>query len=616
MSIYAFYSFRQQELTKVAQKQGTKEGIMEHVIGRRDFFKAAGLVGATTASMGILGGVAMQSTGAAYADEPATNDIEWAYEADVVIIGSGSGGTCAAIEAGRAGSNVLILEKNEAQYGGNSALCGGYILAAGWDDQEEMTGYAGDTPEKFADQMLRWSQGMGDPEMIREACLRSPDAVAFMKSTGRVYEGASVLPPIWSLGDTEEDVAPRSIYNHNAYGAATGHMATLKATIDEMDNVAVMMGAEAAHLIQNEAGEVIGVQLADGTNIKALQGVVLACASVDNNVEMAKDLGLLQQVWGQTLADNGLQNPGCPDIPSNTGDGVRMLREIGADLALSQACCMNDAQYVGGISDWGVPGYFGKEPNIYGSYPTEGAIIVDRTGKRFCQDDAEWGYVIHEASKAAWRAGFRPDDPTTGYLWYLCDADHYWTFQGKGHTPEDCENTYEVNSIEEAAEIIGCRPEALQYTVDRWNGFVEAGVDLDFGRKADLGKIENPPFYVDLLIPGPMGTFAGAKSNVEAEVLSLDGNPIPRLYAAGAIAGGNWAGEFYFGCGWSILNTVVWGREAGINVSALNRWEEPLAFEGTYRDSLQLPEIEKGVVDCAPCHGDAHKTGEENPHGY
>lgn len=552
---------------------------MTQEMGRRDFLKAATLFGATAAGAGMLAGCAPKKAGAKDTATSAPtggvdpSSIEWEHEADVVIVGSGSSGTCAAIEAGRAGASVLILEKNEVMYGGNSALCGGYILAAGWSTQEELTGFAGDTGEAFADQMLRWSQGMGNPEMIREACLRSADAVDFMMSTGRKYEGASILPPIWSCGDTEADIVPRSLYNHNAYGATEGHMATLRATIDQMDNVEIMMGAEVAHLIKGTDGAIIGVQLVDGSYAKARKGVVLACASVDNNTQMAKDLGLLQQAWGQTLADAGLQNPGCPDIDTNTGDGVRMLREIGADLCLSQACCMNDKQYVGGISDWGVPEIMGHEPNIYRSYTTEGAIMVDRTGRRFCQDDAEWGYVIHEASKAAWRAGFTPDDPTSGYIWYICDADHYWAFQGKGITVEDSETTFSADTIEGLAEIIGCDPAVLTDQVNRWNSYVDAGVDLDFGRRADLGKIVTPPFYCDVLIPGPMGTFAGAKTNVKTEVLGLDGEPIPRLYAAGAIAGGNWAGEFYFGCGWSILNTVVWGREAGVNVAALDAWD-------------------------------------------
>lgn len=549
-------------------------------IERREFLKGASLIGAAALGAGMLGGCApkskedMQTANAATMGggvDPAS--IDWKYEADVVVVGSGSSGTCAAIEAAEAGSSVLILEKNNAMYGGNSALCGGYMLAAGWSTQEELTGVADDTPEAFAEQMLRWSQGYGDQEMIREACLRSGEAVDWMISTGREYKGASILPPIWSCGDTEADLVPRSIYNHEAYGATEGHMATLRARVDTLDNVQIEMGAEVAHIVQDSDGAVVGVQLVDGSYAKGRKGVVLACASVDNNTQMARDLGLLQQLWGQTLADAGLQNPGCPDTDTNTGDGVRMLREIGADLCMSQSCCMNDKQYVGGISDWGVPAAMGHEPNIYQSYTTEGAILVDRTGRRFCQDDAEWGYVIAEASKAAWRAGFNPQDPTTGYIWYICDADHYWAFQGKGITVEDSETTFSADTIEGLAEIIGCNPKTLADQIDRWNSYVEVGEDLEYGRKADLGKIATPPFYCDVLIPGPMGTFAGAKTNIKTEVISLSGEIIPRLYAAGAIAGGNWSGPFYFGCGWSITNTVVWGREAGKNVAALDPWE-------------------------------------------
>ena len=53
--------------------------------------------------------------------------------------------------------------------GGDSALCGGVILAAGWSTQEEITGFKGGTGEAFADQMVRGAQGLGDEEIIREA---------------------------------------------------------------------------------------------------------------------------------------------------------------------------------------------------------------------------------------------------------------------------------------------------------------------------------------------------------------------------------------------------------------------------------------------------------------
>ena len=502
----------------------------------------------------------------------AHDGIDWKYETDVVIVGSGSGGTCAAIEAAEAGADVVVFEKDKAMYGGNSALCGGYMLAAGWSTQEEITGYAGDTGEAFANQMLRWSQGLGNQDMIREACLRSGEAVDWMMDTGRTYEGASPLPPVWSCGDTEADVVPRSVYNHNAYGATEGHMATLKKRAESLSNIEIEMGCEVAHILKNAEGSVIGVQLADGSFAKARKGVVMACASVDNNLEMSKDLGLMQNVWGLTLEGAGLLAPGNPDMDSNTGDGVRMLREIGAELCMQQAVCMNDSIYVGGISDWGMSEILGKDVNIHDSSNID-AILVDKTGRRFCQDDAEWGYVVHECAQAAWKQGFTPDDPTTGYIFYVYDATGAPFFEMKGHTPDTCDTTFSADSVDGLAEFIGCDPTALASEVERWNSFCEAGLDADFGRRANMAPIATPPFYCDVVRPGPMGTFAGAKSNVEAEIIGLDGNPIPRLYGAGCIIGGNVSGAFYFGCGWSITNTVVWGREAGRNVAALEPWE-------------------------------------------
>lgn len=552
---------------------------IEQGMGRRDFLKAATLLGATAAGAGMLAGCAPKSASEAQAQTaPAATggldpaDVDWKYETDVVIVGSGSGGTCAAIEAAEAGADVIVFEKDKAMYGGNSALCGGYMLAAGWSTQEEITGYAGDTGEAFANQMLRWSQGLGNQDMIREACLRSGEAVDWMMDTGRTYEGASPLPPVWSCGDTEADVVPRSVYNHNAYGATEGHMATLKKRAESLSNIEIEMGCEVAHILKNAEGSVIGVQLADGSFAKARKGVVMACASVDNNLEMSKDLGLMQNVWGLTLEGAGLLAPGNPDMDSNTGDGVRMLREIGAELCMQQAVCMNDSIYVGGISDWGMSEILGKDVNIYDSSNID-AILVDKTGRRFCQDDAEWGYVVHECAQAAWKQGFTPDDPTTGYIFYVYDATGAPFFEMKGHTPDTCDTTFSADSVDGLAEFIGCDPTALASEVERWNSFCEAGLDADFGRRANMAPIATPPFYCDVVRPGPMGTFAGAKSNVEAEIIGLDGNPIPRLYGAGCIIGGNVSGAFYFGCGWSITNTVVWGREAGRNVAALEPWE-------------------------------------------
>lgn len=188
------------------------------------------------------------------------------------------------------------------------------MLAAGWSTQEEITGYAGDTGEAFANQMLRWSQGLGNQDMIREACLRSGEAVDWMMDTGRTYEGASPLPPVWSWRRHGGRCrAALGVQPQCHYGATEGHMATLKKRAESLSNIEIEMGCEVAHILKNAEGSVIGVQLADGSFAKARKGVVMACASVDNNLEMSKDLGLMQNVWGLTLEGAGLLAPGNPD---------------------------------------------------------------------------------------------------------------------------------------------------------------------------------------------------------------------------------------------------------------------------------------------------------------
>lgn len=92
----------------------------------------------------------------------------------------------------------------------------------------------------------------------------------------------------------------------------------------------------------------------------------------------------MQNVWGLTLEGAGLLAPGNPDMDSNTGDGVRMLREIGAELCMQQAVCMNDSINVGGISDWGMSEILGKDVNIHDSSNID-AILVDKTGRRFAR---------------------------------------------------------------------------------------------------------------------------------------------------------------------------------------------------------------------------------------
>lgn len=166
---------------------------------RRDFLKAAGLMSVAAVGASALAGCTPKKAGSeakvdvtsAGGVDPAT--VDWSYEHDVIVVGSGSAGYCASIEAAEAGSNVLVLEKNT-MIGGDSTLCGGVMQGAGFAAQEELGSYKGDTGEKFADHMLRWAQGFGNEEVIRETCLRSGEAIEWIIDLGRVFDAVDIVP--------------------------------------------------------------------------------------------------------------------------------------------------------------------------------------------------------------------------------------------------------------------------------------------------------------------------------------------------------------------------------------------------------------------------------------
>jgi hypothetical protein len=79
---------------------------------------------------------------------------------------------------------------------------------------------------------------------------------------------------------------------------------------------------------------------------------------------------------------------------------------------------------------------------------------------------------------------------------------------------------------------------ALQDTVTRYNAFVDAGKDSDFGKPAPKHKIHTPPFYAGWATPVIHDTRAGLRINAGCQVVDFNGNVIPGLYCGGESAGG------------------------------------------------------------------------------
>ena len=488
------------------------------------------------------------------------------------MVGGGGAGFCAAIEAANAGASVLVLEK-AGFCGGNTQLSNGMLMAAGTKEQLELAGCDTDTPEAFAEQQVAYAQGHGDAEMIRDMCLHSPEAVEFMTGLGRVYADCSIIPPVWTY-DTDTSWGPRSHWDHHGVETAPdGHFGTLRRVVAGMDAIRVKTETEVAHLVV-ENGEVVGVTDTLGNAYRADKGVVIATASFDNNKEMCRRYNHMYY-WALCLGEKyGADGYGAH--AGNTGDGIRMAQEIGADLATTMSNVTLDAMYCGGVGAY----YYNTEngvdhTNPYLSTAIPGKILVNSLGNRFVQEDALWGYVNHACYEEAMRTNWNAETSPIG-VWGIQDTVNMAIdvlsmgyAYGQGAYNSLCQS---ADTLEELAEKIGCPADALLATVERWNDYSRQGKDPEFDRRTDFGTIEVGPFYAYPYIPQTMGSHGGLRADIDARIIDVNGNPIPRLYGAGTVISGMWCGPFYPSCGWAILGTVHWGRKAGANVAALDPW--------------------------------------------
>lgn len=126
---------------------------------------------------------------------------------------------------------------------------------------------------------------------------------------------------------------------------------------------------------------------------------------------------------------------------------------------------------------------------------------------------------------------------------------------------------YYGDTIEELAEAMGADPANLRSAIEGYNASVEAGATVDeFGRTTFINKLENGPFLAVPRKPSAHHTMGGIEINANAEVISTEGNVIPRLYAAGEVTGGIHGGNRLGGN--AIVDTVVMGRIAGAQAAA------------------------------------------------
>ena len=499
--------------------------------------------GATLTSEAVLAGVAdcLAQAGAdvealkAVKPEGAGQAEDVEVEVDVAVIGAGGAGMAAAVTANQAGANVLVVEKSGAM-GGNTIMAGGALNAV--DEGSETALANEDSVELHYTQTYEGGDKQGDPELVHVLVDNAWDGVEWLKSLGMEFKPGTftVLGGMWPRAHKPEEPV------------GTGFFKTYQAYMDEHDNIEVMYNTEATHLIV-EDGVVTGVECVGETGnkvtVKAKNGVVLASGGFAGNVEMRQKYNTQWENLGEGVKTTNAK--------SNTGDGIRMAEEVGANLVQ-----MGNIQ----LLPMGDPETGSLSGDI--EMDVERRIFVNKEGNRFTDE------------------GGRRDDMTKALLqqpdltmYIVMDSDCYPTGDEVNNFNESVNElvaagrAFKGETLEDLAAQIGVPAENLVKAVDGFNAHVADKSKDEFGRTLYSTPIDNGPFYAAPRVPTAHHTMGGVQIDTETHVIDTNGNVIPGLFAAGEVTGGIHGANRLGGN--ALTDTVVFGRIAGTNAYAFTR---------------------------------------------
>jgi len=503
---------------------------MKKEITRRTFIKGAAAGAAGVAALGVMNLPVL-----------AQEEIVWDEVTDVIVVGAGGTGVCAAAEAAAAGAKVRIFEK-AGFAGGTTNFSGGVMQASGTRAQKEYTKYQDDTPDKHAALWIKAGEGSVDEELVKDLAHGAPEHIAWLEDIGLKFTsvyGHNHIPYV------EDELMADRIHVYEGGGLSGSGNILVRTVLDHALALGAQIdySAEVTRLFQNEDKAVIGAEVQiDGAsvNVKASKGVVLAASSIDNNLEMAKRLSP-QHYWDLT-------SQVCLAAVTDTGDGIRMGQEMGADV-MGFGGCIDFCGKTGAATD--------------NRNPVFPSFIVNQAARRFVCEDATYAYH--------YRAIFQQEKQLNGPT-YMIFGQNSITAPGSAWTQESLDKdvtdgvVITADTIQGLAEALNLSPEALNETLEKWNADMAKGADSAYGRKTGLVALKGP-FYAYKNVSFNLGSLGGLRINTQAQLLNPAGEPIPHLYAGGLNAGG-WIGPYYPGSGTAIIGTIHWGRKAGVGAAA------------------------------------------------
>ena len=532
------------------------------------------LSGATFTSQGVIDAAKLALTDAGVNPDDymtaVVNDapvVDAEYTTDVVIVGAGGAGMTAALSAAENGAQVIVVE-SQAVVGGNSIRATGGMNAGDtpYQDNAEFGQAAGvektlagigtyadnETIVALAEEVtLQWEayqanpvgyfdsvelmqldtmiggKGINNPALVEVLATNSAAGIEWLRTYGidlvntGAFGGASVNRIHWPKVDGKKT-------NVGSY-----MIPLMETACKAEEKITFLMETTATSIIMVD-GKAVGI-VCTGKNGETVtihaDAVILAAGGFGANLEM---------VASYQPSLEGFMTTNAPGL---LGQGIAMAQAVGANVVdMDQIQIHPTVQYdTASLITEGLRG--------------DGAILVNANGERFI-DEVGTRDVVSAAEIA------QPGS----YSWLIVDnrmLEASATIAGyvkKGFVLSGA--TYE-----ELAVAIGVDPTTFAATMNAWNGYVADKNDPDFGRVSFTQPLDSAPFYAIKVTAGIHHTMGGVEINTNTQVIDVNGNVIPGLYAAGEVTGGVHGANRLGGN--AVSDFVVFGRIAGAEAAKL-----------------------------------------------
>ena len=447
-------------------------------------------------------------------------------KADVVVIGAGGAGMCAAMTLVEGGAKVIIFEKSPT-VGSSQTSFAGAIFAVESKIQRE----AGEnlTKGEAFTQLMEHTRWRTDARLAKAYINKSANTIDWLENHGIEFEG---------LGQYVKD-GYRTMHLSKSIGKGHGGAVIIKLLMNRarQEGAEIYLGTPVTEIIKS-GNRVKGVIAKDksGTIFQVdTKAVIVATGGYAYNKEMMKQYG--EYDIGRNLVI-------LHKFKHITGDGIQMAWEIGAasDGMGPQLCGKN---IPGPGIEQGVPWLVKNQLRVLEDQPY---LWINQEGKRFINEEIVLHHpnvsnaIIRQKGKCAYfifdgntkkKIEDTGVDFTPSAMWgdkKIVDLDS----QIKQCLAEGNINIFVADSIEELVKILGVNPVEMHKTIKEYTECCEKGHDDLFDKNPMyLQPVKQPKFYAFKVVPIAYGTLGGIKINEKTEVLDKKDEVIRGLYAVG-----------------------------------------------------------------------------------